>query len=349
MNTYDGRRMFSCAILSSAAGGGFGKSSTEGIEDVEPYRKPPTTSKHTPVHNGSKLTILPLTSKATSEYCDKVLGVISIALATSCVFLAILVSLLFIKVESVKDELGEFTNKTDRKICLPCVQLNSSQLGSLEKAALESLDVALEDDGVKVCCASDSEQTKHLLELVYINSNPSCQKNLHQTGTRCNNSAALTTTFGVSAAHLLAGLQSTNHQSDDVQVQNWHTDGMTSFIEGVNLTTDRLVIEDTGLYMVYSQIYFSKYVPVTALRSATLIYHLVYRFNTIYPNGGNQVLMKTVRTMTFDPRMTHSDLTSFTAAAIQLIAGDQIFVKVSNISLMSMNEKANFLGVVKLQ
>ncbi|XP_033760879.1 uncharacterized protein LOC117342751 [Pecten maximus] len=317
-------------------------------------RRSPSASTNTSETCGSNISLPQLTSRKSINRQDKILTIVSIFLATSCVFLAIFVALLFTKLEKVRGELGDFANTTtNRKICVRCAQLNSSRLGPNGIADLESLDVALDDDGEEVCCAGNARQTNSLLEIVYINSEPTCMKGLQNSSeTRCNSSAASLITTGTSAAaHLLAGLQNNalQYDTDTVPVRNWRSDDLTSHLEGVKLTNDRLVIKNTGLYMVYSQIYFSKYVALTALKSATLLYHLVYRYNTIYPNGGNQVLMQSVKTMIFDPKMTHSDLTSFTAAAIELVAGDQIYVKVSNISLMSGDEKASFLGVVKFE
>ncbi|XP_060084058.1 uncharacterized protein LOC132563316 [Ylistrum balloti] len=300
----------------------------------------------------SNISLLPMQSKKITEWGDKILPVVAVLLAVSCIALAVCTVILFMKLERVRSEVKDFTNTTnDRRICVKCADLNVSRFGPDEKIALNSLVVTFDDNGEEVCCAKNSIQTKALMELVYVNSKSSCVQGLNNTDAQCSGSLLSQPTAGLPSAHLLAGLQITGLHNDTntAFVRNWRTNDVTSHLEGVRLTTDRLVIKDSGLYLVYSQIGFSGHVAASSLRSAILLYHSVYRYSAIYPNGGNQLLMQSVRTMILDPVKTHSDITSFMAAAIQLAVRDQIYIKVSNISLISGDEKASFLGVVKFE
>ncbi|OWF40555.1 tumor necrosis factor ligand superfamily member 10-like [Mizuhopecten yessoensis] len=314
---------------------------------------PPIYRNHcTPVSTGiSHRFLLPLSSKRSTDRYAKILIIVAILLALSCVLLAIFTALLFAKLERVRGDLSDYSNTiADRKICFLCAQLNVSQFDPDGKAALKLLDVTLDDNGNDVCCASDARQTKSLFELVYKKQpKTTCLKGTANPETPCDSSLPSPTTTGMSAAHLIAGLQSMGNDADTAHIRNWRTDDVTTYLEGLQLIKDRLVIKDTGLYLVYSQIYFSKNVAATALRSAVLLKHSVYRYNVIYPNSGNQALMDSHGTMIFDPVTAHSALTSFTAAALHLVVGDQIYVTVSNMSLVSGDEKASFLGVVKFE
>lgn len=79
------------------------------------------------------------------------------------------------------------------------------------------------------------------------------------------------------------------------------------------------------------------------------LYHYVYRYNVIYPNDGEQLLMKSVRTPCWSQQKSvHGDYTSYTAAAIRMVAGDEVYVMVSNISMVSPFPEASFLGAFKI-
>jgi len=117
----------------------------------------------------------------------------------------------------------------------------------------------------------------------------------------------------------------------------------------VTLHNDRIKIDTSGLYFVYSQVTHNMfYTGEERTRPSHVLFHYVYRFNVIYPNGGEQLLMKTSTTECWDKRMLFGDYPTYTGSAINLHVGDEVYVKVSNISLLSRDPKAVFFGLVKL-
>ncbi|XP_060082633.1 uncharacterized protein LOC132561933 [Ylistrum balloti] len=294
----------------------------------------------------------PLTAKKSSDRYSCILIIVAIILSLFCVVLSACVAVLFFNLEQVRAQLQKETNNLfDRKICLLCDELTLSPFDE-ENEATRELDVKSDFNGDRVCCANDARQSKIMFDLLFKKKNKiTCIEETNAAQTSCNrtlpNTGFLT---GRSSAHLHIGIQNTgpNNGIGDEPVRNWRSDDPTSHMEGISLTKDRLVINTTGLYVVYSQIYFSKYISANAPKSSSVLYHYVYRYNVIYPNSGNQLLMKSVRTLNLDPVASHSDHTSYTSATLRLTVGDEIYVKVSNLSMVSRAEKASFLGVVQI-
>ncbi|CAG2233190.1 CD253 [Mytilus edulis] len=127
-------------------------------------------------------------------------------------------------------------------------------------------------------------------------------------------------------------------------VGNWVSQGPTSHTNDILVDDSRIFINTSGLYFVYSQIFFSDLYKALSNKSHTF-YHYVYRFNHIYPNDGQELLLKSVRTECWAKSKFFGDYTSYTAGVFRLNVGDQIFVKVSQIRLMSRDRQASFFGV----
>ena len=129
-------------------------------------------------------------------------------------------------------------------------------------------------------------------------------------------------------------------------VGNWVSQGPTSHTNDILVDDSRIFINTSGLYFVYSQIFFSDLYKGQALSNKShTFYHYVYRFNHIYPNDGQELLLKSVRTECWAKSKFFGDYTSYTAGVFRLNVGDQIFVKVSQIRLMSRDRQASFFGV----
>ncbi|OWF45233.1 uncharacterized protein LOC110457301 [Mizuhopecten yessoensis] len=291
----------------------------------------------------------PLTSKKSADRYSCVLIIIAIFLACFCVALGTCVAILFSNLEHVRAQLQRASgDSVDRKVCLLCDELTMSPFED-ENAATQKLEVTSDDNGDRVCCANDARQSKVMFDLLFKKKNKiTCIEEVNAAQTACNRTLPGPVLTGRVSAHLHIGVQTPRNDHGDQPVRNWQSNYPTSHIEGINLTNDRLIINTTGLYVVYSQIYFSKYVPPTTPKSSSVLYHYVYRYNVIYPNTGNQLLMESVRTLKLVPVTSHSDHTSYTSATLRLKVGDEIYVKVSNISMVSRAEEASFLGVVQI-
>lgn len=137
-------------------------------------------------------------------------------------------------------------------------------------------------------------------------------------------------------------------KSGQAAVRNWLTVDPVAHIRGVQLRNDRVRVNNSGLYYLYSQVYFLSLYFGGNSPGATTLYHYVYRYNVIYPNGGEELLLKSVRTQCWDRNKEYDDYTSFTGGVFRLNVGDEIYVKVSNISQVSQDPKATFFGMFKL-
>lgn len=137
-------------------------------------------------------------------------------------------------------------------------------------------------------------------------------------------------------------------KSGQAAVRNWLTVDPVAHIRGVQLRNDRIRVNNSGLYYLYSQVYFLSLYFGGNSPGATTLYHYVYRYNVIYPNGGEELLLKSVRTQCWERNKEYDDYTSFTGGVFRLNVGDEIYVKVSNISQVSQDPKATFFGMFKL-
>ena len=133
-------------------------------------------------------------------------------------------------------------------------------------------------------------------------------------------------------------------------VKNLQSSDPTTFVSGLKVTNATITVSSSGLYFIYSQIHFSKLYNENTKRKTTTqaLYHYVYRYNAVYPNGGTELLLMSVRTQCWDTNKMYSDYTSYTAAALELTAGDKLYVMVSDITAISREPKGSFLGVVKI-
>ncbi|XP_067668873.1 tumor necrosis factor ligand superfamily member 10-like [Haliotis asinina] len=149
-------------------------------------------------------------------------------------------------------------------------------------------------------------------------------------------------------AHLLAGLQKT--ESKETQVRSWLTNRPLSFMEGLHLHADRLVVEHSGLYLVYSQVYFKVNMdePSTRSNPPTLLGHLVHRYSVTIPNGGREELLQAAHSCCGNGSDSLFLHTSHVMGVFQLSRRDEIYVTVSRPGLIYRDPARSFLGVFKL-
>lgn len=263
-----------------------------------------------------------------------------------CIGLSICVVVLFTLVGNLQHNLQQLQNSKEvgQKLCQPCSELKTGPFDD-DNPMIGKLD----RDGDN-CCATTARQTQIMMTLMFQRQKTVSDNLGSGNFSQSKDSGDDTSTSGVVSAHLLVGLQDLNRKRNaQAPIRNWYKDDPVSHLEGINLHNDKLLISQDGLYLVYSQISFSisdRNYPVGA--KVPFLYHYVYRFNPIYPNGGNQLLMKSVNSQRIEPTVGFGDLTSYTSAALRLKKGDQLYVKVSNSSLVSRDQKASFFGLVKI-
>ena len=115
----------------------------------------------------------------------------------------------------------------------------------------------------------------------------------------------------------------------------------------------RLVIQEPGIYFVYSQVHFVEYFQrdenSDSHHSQSSSYsHYVYKYNAILPNGGNQLLLHHSSSPCQSKSKDFHEYTSYVGAIFKLKPQDEIFVKVSNISMVEWDSRATYFGLYQI-
>ena len=80
-----------------------------------------------------------------------------------------------------------------------------------------------------------------------------------------------------------------------------------------------------------------------------ILYLIFLRFNLDYlPNDGRQRLLQHSQTKCWARDKDYFEHTSFLAGVVNLRLGDEIYVTVSNLTLVHSDEVSTFFGIVKL-
>ncbi|EDM09413.1 Fas ligand (TNF superfamily, member 6) [Rattus norvegicus] len=137
-----------------------------------------------------------------------------------------------------------------------------------------------------------------------------------------------------SVAHLTG-----NPRSRSIPLE-WEDTYGTALISGVKYKKGGLVINEAGLYFVYSKVYFRG----QSCNSQPLS-HKVYMRNFKYP--GDLVLMeeKKLNYCTTGQIWAHS---SYLGAVFNLTVADHLYVNISQLSLINFEESKTFFGLYKL-
>ena len=132
-------------------------------------------------------------------------------------------------------------------------------------------------------------------------------------------------------------------------ITDWTTENNVAHTKGIGNSKGVLHINSTGLYHIYSQVYFvSVYNSTGTSNDPKILHHSIYRYNPTLPNDGTEELAHSAHTECWQSRRKYTDFTSYTGAAIKLLAGDDIYVKVSDISLVARDSKSSFFGLFKI-
>ncbi len=120
----------------------------------------------------------------------------------------------------------------------------------------------------------------------------------------------------------------------------------------MSLRGGRLIIPTTGLYYMYSQLYFVDWSasPAEDAQEVTPklkwpFYHALYRYNVIYPNSGEELMMAATQSRVQSAPYLPGEYTSYVAGALLLRAGDEVYVKCTNPHLLSHVPELNYFGL----
>ena len=142
-----------------------------------------------------------------------------------------------------------------------------------------------------------------------------------------------------------------------VAIASWLRNVDLAFIQQVIYRHGRIVVPLDGLYFIYSQVSFMEALPSSrSTPSDTQFYqttsptvsHYLYRYNIIYPDGGEEKLIQNSISKYWGSRQKIGEYTSYLGAAFLLRKGDEIFVKVSNLTMLTYDPKSCFFGLFKV-
>lgn len=139
------------------------------------------------------------------------------------------------------------------------------------------------------------------------------------------------------------------------KIQSWESEKGLAFLQNVELSDGELVVPQAGLYYIYSQTYFRHTLieedesereeedgtSGESVRGKPMLQY-VYKKVSSYPVP--ILLMKNARTTCWSRDTEYGLYSIYQAGLFQLGGGDRVFVTVSNISTIDMDEKSSFFG-----
>ena len=151
-----------------------------------------------------------------------------------------------------------------------------------------------------------------------------------------------------------------NRKVQGQKIQSWESEKGLAFLQNVQLSDGELVMPQAGLYYIYSQTYFRHMVSPeeeeeedgdeeeaarenagSSVRGKPMLQY-VYKKMGSYPVP--ILLMKNARTTCWSRDTEFGLYSIYQAGLFQLGAGDRVFVTVSNVSTIDMDEKSSFFG-----
>ncbi|NP_001279910.1 tumor necrosis factor ligand superfamily member 6-like [Callorhinchus milii] len=122
----------------------------------------------------------------------------------------------------------------------------------------------------------------------------------------------------------------------------WDDTKDIAFTRGVRYKDGGLIINETGLFFIYSKIYFRNLICVKDLELEQTLFVRTSR----YPK--DMILMETKKNKYCVVKDTVWYINSYQAGIFKLHNGDHIYVNVSNTNLVSFDQTKTFFGLYKL-
>uniref|UniRef100_A0A8C9RBN9 Tumor necrosis factor ligand superfamily member 10 n=1 Tax=Scleropages formosus TaxID=113540 RepID=A0A8C9RBN9_SCLFO len=143
------------------------------------------------------------------------------------------------------------------------------------------------------------------------------------------------------------------------KILSWEKERGLAFLRNVQMSDGELEVPKAGLYYIYSQTYFRvsgvleddddgdevEDVAENQNRGKQMLQY-IYKKVTSYPVP--ILLMKNARTTCWARNAEYGLYSIYQAGVFQLGAGDRIFVSVSDVSTLGMDEKSSFFGAFLL-
>lgn len=247
----------------------------------------------------------------------------------------------------------------DAHTCLPCGELYQGPFEE-DNEELKKL-ITKEENGVQICCTKTAAQLSIMLNLfAKRKQRENCaQESLEKensTASACENTSAPITPpmrpNGTISAHLVVGGRHPQTDVDFQPIRHWRQGMPGTHMSNINVTAEnsRIVVPETGLYFLYSQVGFLIYYDEDQAQpiSSQSIFHVVYRYNAIYPLDGSEELLRSVITQCWEKNKDYGRYTSYVGAAVKLNKGDQLYVKVSRIQDVNKGASTTYFGLFKI-
>ncbi|XP_041351614.1 tumor necrosis factor ligand superfamily member 10-like [Gigantopelta aegis] len=260
---------------------------------------------------------------------------------------------------SHQPKVGEQISKIleDEELCFLCSTL---KLGpSPQEEHMLDPFIRKDDKDGEQCCVESPSQLMDLLKLFI---ERKYREEMAKGNIKLQHNGGLMSDEDRPAAHLMGSLQRLGlNQVPGKQfpISSWVYETDLAFTNHVTYRHGRIVVPTDGLYYVYSQISFlevfdplhgdgSQSNPSSTSTESPSLSHYIYRYNIIYPLGGEEPLVQNSITKCWGQNKAFGEYVSYLGAVFNLRQGDEVFVKVSNLSMVAREPKSNYFGLFKL-
>uniref|UniRef100_A0A8C5QMS2 Tumor necrosis factor ligand superfamily member 10 n=1 Tax=Leptobrachium leishanense TaxID=445787 RepID=A0A8C5QMS2_9ANUR len=133
---------------------------------------------------------------------------------------------------------------------------------------------------------------------------------------------------------------------DGQKIVDWKSYKQPSFLNNIEINHGELVIKKSGFYYIYSQTYFRQRAEVkTEEGKGTQLVQRVYKI-TAYPDP--ILVMKNIKTSCWSKDAEYALNSIYQGGIYKFNENDRIFVTVSDISILDMDEKGTYFGAFLL-
>ncbi|XP_042562401.1 tumor necrosis factor ligand superfamily member 10-like [Clupea harengus] len=130
------------------------------------------------------------------------------------------------------------------------------------------------------------------------------------------------------------------------KIEAWESRRGLAFQNNLEMSNGELIFPQAGLYYIYSQTYFRLFQKESEAREEESrngqVIQYIYQKMSSYPVP--ILLMRNARTTCWSRDQDYGLYSIYQAGVIPLGAGDRVFVTVSNISTLDIDERSSFFG-----
>ncbi|XP_035694239.1 tumor necrosis factor ligand superfamily member 10-like [Branchiostoma floridae] len=146
-------------------------------------------------------------------------------------------------------------------------------------------------------------------------------------------------------AHLTGSPQINSLAGDDKglsKIKSWEArQGLATLANGMRHKKGHIIIPTNGLYFIYSQLYYRFLNPKQTQSKTYQLIHYTFKQNS-YPKPLQ--IMKSARNTCWSKNVEFGLYTSYQGGVFRLQRGDKIWVAVSNMSMVCLEETSSYFG-----